>query len=280
MFWSADTIRSMKVISLQSGSNGNCFYVETPRYENSPAVRLLFDAGISARQAQLRLADHGMDICDVDALLISHDHSDHAKNMAIYQRKFGMPVYLTRRTLAASQRFVKNGSMDKVRLFTAGATLAFGDVAVHTIPTPHDSADGVAFVVEHGGQRVGILTDLGHAFEGLREVLESLDAVILESNYDDQMLEHGRYPYRLKQRIRGAGGHLSNEDSARLLHSVHGAGKKGRLQWACLCHLSEDNNTPEVARETHRKLLGDLLPIHVAPRYQTSEVFEVKVEKA
>ena len=266
----------MKVISLQSGSNGNCFYVETPSGSNTPAVRLLFDAGISARQAQLRLAEHGRDIGDVDALLISHDHSDHAKNMAIYQRKFGMPVYLTRRTLAAAQRFVKTGSMEKVRLFAAGSTVAFGDVVVHTIPTPHDSADGVAFVVEHAGQRVGILTDLGHAFDGLREVLESLDAVIIESNYDDQMLEHGRYPYRLKQRIRGQGGHLSNEDSARLLHGTLGSGKAKRLQWACLCHLSEDNNTPDAARETHRRLLGDLLPIHVAPRYETSEMFEVR----
>ncbi|QEG20252.1 MBL fold metallo-hydrolase [Mariniblastus fucicola] len=261
----------MKVISLQSGSNGNCFYVETP------TTRLLFDAGISARQAQLRLAQHGRDINDVDALLISHDHSDHAKGMGVFQRKFGFPVYLTRRTLAASQRFLGSRSMNRVRFFAAGSTIAFRDVAVHTIPTPHDSAEGVAFVVEHAGQRVGILTDLGHAFDGLRDVLRSLDAVIIESNYDDGMLEHGRYPQQLKKRIRGNGGHLSNEDAAQLLRNTVDETKDNfRLQWACLCHLSEDNNTPDVARETHQKLLGDLVEIHVASRYDVSDVMEVK----
>ena len=262
----------MKVISLQSGSNGNCFYVETP------SVRLLFDAGISARQAAVRLEQHGRDIADVDALLISHDHSDHAKNMAVYQRKFGMPVYLTRRTLAASQRYLKTGCMEKVRLFTGGSSIDFGDVVVHTIPTPHDSADGVAFVVEHERHRVGILTDLGHAFDGLREVLESLDAVIIESNYDDEMLEEGRYPYRLKERIRGSGGHLSNDDSAKLIQTTVANGDH-RLQWVCLCHLSKDNNTPEVARETHQRLLGDLLPIHVAPRYESGGMLEVCTDR-
>jgi len=262
----------MKVISLQSGSNGNCFYVETPK------ARLLFDAGISARQAQLRLAKHDRDITEVDALLISHDHSDHAKSMGIFQRKFGFPVYLTRKTLAASKRYLKNGVMNKVRFFTAGSSIAFRDVVVHTIPTPHDSAEGVAFVVEHAGQRVGILTDLGHAFDGLREVLRSLDAVIIESNYDDTMLEHGRYPEQLKKRIRGKGGHLSNDDAAILLRdTIEEPQDNGRLQWACLCHLSEDNNSPEVARETHQRLLGDLLPIHVASRDDVSDMLEVKL---
>lgn len=261
----------MKVISLQSVSNGNCFYVETPK------VRLLFDAGISARQAQIRLAKHGRDITKVDALLISHDHSDHAKSMGVFQRKFDLPVYLTRRTLAASKRYIKTGVMKKVRLFAAGSTIAFQDVAVHTIPTPHDSAEGVAFVIEHAGQRVGILTDLGHAFDGLRDVLRSLDAVIIESNYDDAMLEHGRYPQHLKKRIRGKGGHLSNEDAAILLRkTVDDTSDDLKLQWACLCHLSEDNNTPDVARRTHQQLLGDLLPIHIASRYDVSDVMEVK----
>ena len=140
----------MKVISLQSGSNGNCFYVET---EN---VRLLIDAGISGRQAELRLAEHGRDIRDVDALLITHDHSDHAKSMGIFQRKFGMPVYVTRRTLAASQRYLKVGKMERVRIFTAGSSLSFGDVIVHSIPTPHDSAEGLAYVVEDDQHRVGL----------------------------------------------------------------------------------------------------------------------------
>ncbi|MDG1875235.1 MAG: MBL fold metallo-hydrolase [Mariniblastus sp.] len=255
----------MKVVSLQSGSNGNCFYVETG------SVRLLFDAGISGKQAEERLARHGRDIRDVDALFISHDHSDHTKSLGIFQRKFGMPVYITPRTLKAVNRHQKIGKLDRVRLFSAGSSQAFGDVTVHSVPTPHDAVDGIAFIVEDRQHRVGILTDLGHAFDGLKDVLRSLDAVVIESNYDDQMLETGPYPEHLKQRIKGDGGHLSNEDAAILLKQCGGE----RLKWACLCHLSEENNQPERARATHQRILGDDFPIHVASRYDVSEIFEL-----
>ncbi len=255
----------MKVISLQSGSNGNCFYVE------SGDVSLLFDAGISGKQASERLAQHGRDIRDVDALFISHDHSDHTKSLGIFQRKFGMPVYITRRTLLAVQRYQKIGSVERIRLFAAGSSQAFGPVTVHTIPTPHDSVDGVAFVVEDSCHRIGILTDLGHAFAGLKDVLKSLDAVIIESNYDDQMLDNGPYPIHLKRRIKGSGGHLSNRDAAMLLkdHCVD------RLKWACLCHLSEENNRPDLARRTHFEILGEQFPIHVAWRDRVGDVLEL-----
>lgn len=263
------TIAGMKLISLQSGSNGNCFYIETD------SVRLLIDAGISARQADLRLAQHGRDIRDVDALLITHDHSDHAKSMGIFQRKFGMPVYITRSTLAASQRFLKVGKMERVRIFSAGDSLSFGDVIVHSIPTPHDSAEGLAYVVQDPQHRVGILTDLGHAFDGLRDVLRSLDAVIIESNYDHRMLRDGGYPQRLKKRISGQGGHLSNDDSASLLKDALQQSGHPRLRWACLCHLSEDNNCPDVAVQTHRDSLGDEFPIYVASRDDVGPIMEL-----
>ena len=257
---------AMKVVSLQSGSNGNCFYVE------SGDIKLLFDAGISGKQADIRLARHNRDIRDVDALFISHDHSDHTRSVGVFQRKFGMPVYITRQTLDAVQRHQKIGKLDRVCLFTAGNSQSFGSVTVHSIPTPHDSVDGVAFVVEDQKHRVGILTDLGHAFDGLRDVLRSLDAVVIESNYDTKMLEDGPYPEHLKLRISGDGGHLSNEDSAMLLKQT----KTERLQWACLCHLSEENNEPERARETHREILGDDFPVHVASRYDVSDLLELQ----
>ncbi len=263
----------MKVISLQSGSNGNCFYVE------SNGVRLLFDAGISGQCARDRLDQHGRDINDVDALFISHDHSDHIRSMGIFQRKFGMPVYVTRGTLNAAYRTGKVGPMQRVRFFSAGDSVQFPDadgnpVQVHTVPTPHDSADGVAFIIEdQKGSRVGILTDLGHVFDGLREVLESLDAVVIESNYDPEMLEYGRYPEHLKRRIRGRGGHLSNKEAAELVY--HTKVKKNRLKWACLCHLSEDNNNPDVAVKTHKKLVGEDFPVYVASRDEVSRVLEI-----
>ena len=260
----------MNVISLQSGSNGNCFYVE------ARDIRLLFDAGITGRQAESRLAEHGRDIRHCNALLISHDHSDHSRSLGVFHRKFDLPVYVTRKTLRAADFNRNLGPIDPC-YFQAGETISFTssggeDVVVHSIPTPHDSADGVAFVIEHGNKRVGILTDLGHVFDGLRDVLLSLDAVVIESNYDPQMLMQGSYPEPLKRRIRGRRGHLSNNESADLISKV---AMFRRLKWACLCHLSEENNEPDLAIEAHRRLLGSSVEIHVASRYGVSDVMEV-----
>ncbi len=253
----------MQTISLQSGSSGNCIYVETD------GVRLLFDAGICGSDAARRLASHGRDIRSVDALIISHDHGDHVRHAGVFQRKFGIPVYITAKTLAAAQAKMPLGPINDVRLFMAGGRISFGDVSVETVPTPHDGADGAAFVVDSGGKRLGILTDLGHVFDELFPVVASLDAVFLESNYDPVMLARGSYPAFLKKRIQGPEGHISNAEAAELLRT--GA----RLKWACLAHLSKNNNHPSVALETHRKVLPADFRLHAASRHSCSEVFTV-----
>ncbi|MHB8899210.1 MAG: MBL fold metallo-hydrolase [Thermoguttaceae bacterium] len=255
----------MRLISLQSGSNGNCVYVE------SGQVRLLFDAGISGIQAESRLAAHGRNIRDVQALLISHDHSDHSKSLGVFQRKFGLPVFVTPRTLLQAGTRSRLGHLDCVQHFEAGSELHFGHVTVLTVRTPHDGVDGVAFVVDDGQRRLGIFTDLGHIFGGLPELLRSLDGLFLESNYDPRMLAAGWYPPHLKRRIRGPAGHLSNDEAATLVASSN----SGRLRWLCLAHLSQDNNTPALALAAHQHKLGDQVPIHVASRYEASEVHEL-----
>ena len=244
----------MHIIPLQSGSDGNCIYVEAGR------TRLLFDAGISGKQAQERLAREGRDVSAVDALVISHDHADHARRMGIYQRKFGLPVYITPKTLQAATAGCDLGRLGDVRHFEAGETLKFGQVSVETIPTPHDAADGVVFVVDSGRHRLGILTDLGHVFGDLRAVIGSLDAVLLESNHDPDLLSDGPYPAFLKRRIRGPGGHISNFEAAELLL----AAASKRTRWCCLAHLSRVNNTRVMALQTHRKILGERFPLGVA----------------
>ena len=254
----------MQVISLQSGSNGNCIYVE------ADGVRLLFDAGISGSRVQERLALHGRAPVGVDAVLISHDHVDHCRNVGVLHRKFGLPVYVTARTHQAASRH-RLGKIDDLRHFCSGETLQLRNVRVETIPTPHDGEDGVIFVVDDGRRRLGILTDLGHVFSGLEAVIGSLDAALLESNYDPEMLENGDYPYSLKSRIVGPGGHLSNFEAAELLL----AAATKRMKWVCLAHLSKDNNTPNQAWTTHRRILGGRLPIYVATRYETTNVLEV-----
>jgi phosphoribosyl 1,2-cyclic phosphodiesterase len=254
----------MHVISLQSGSNGNCIYVECG------GVKLLFDAGISGSRAKERLARHGRDIAGVDAVLISHDHVDHSRCMGVYHRKFGLPVYATEKTYQAANRYAL-GKIENLQHFSAGETLQFGRTTVETIATPHDGVDGVVFVIDDGRHRLGILTDLGHVFNGLAGVIGSLDAVVLESNYDPDMLANGPYPEFLKERIEGSGGHISNVEAAEVLKS----NASPRMKWACLAHLSQENNTPALAVETHRRILGKRLPIFLATRYEASDVMEV-----
>ncbi len=251
----------MRAISLQSGSNGNCVYVE------AGGARLLIDAGIAGIRAERRLAAHGIDIRQVDALLVSHDHADHVRYAGVYQRKYGMPVHATGGTLEAAFLKYPMGKIENVRTFRAGETLRIGDVSVHTVPTSHDGADGAAFVVSAGDKSLGVLTDLGHVFDGLAEVVASLDAVFLESNYDPAMLAAGPYPGFLKRRIQGPGGHLSNREAAELL-----AGAGRRLKWACLSHLSENNNHPALALEAHREVLGPAMPLYAANRYAATEM--------
>ncbi len=234
----------------------------------SEGTRLLFDAGISGIQAQKRLALYDRDVRDVDGVLISHDHADHVRCAGVYARKFGIPVWITPTTLRAAARKGGPGKMPAIRHFEAGQTLDMGGLSVETVPTPHDGADGVAFVVNGARGRVGILTDLGHVFDDLSAVVNGLDGVFLESNYDPRMLEEGPYPPFLKRRIAGPGGHISNSEAANLLASA-----SGRLRWACLAHLSEHNNNPHVAVETHRGVYGDAIALSVASRYEASGTF-------
>lgn len=254
----------MKLISLQSGSNGNCIYVETDH------VKILLDAGISGLQAQRRLAQAGRDIRNVDAVLISHDHGDHIRSAGIFNRKFSLPIHVTPGALTASGPD-SLGKLSDVRHFQPGQTIKFDSVSIETIPTPHDGCDGVAFIIDDGKKRLGVLTDLGHVFDGLAELIGSLDAVLIESNYDSQMLSAGPYPAFLKKRITGPGGHISNIESAQLLAEA----ATDRLQWACLGHLSEQNNRPELALETHQEILGRRIGLFAASRDNVSEIMEV-----
>ncbi len=254
----------MFAAALQSGSNGNCLYVE------AGGRRLLIDSGISGRQAELRLASLGRDIRDVDAVLISHDHSDHARCAGIYSRKFHLPVYVTEATLDAAGR-ERLGRIDDLRHFRAGESLEFGDLRVETVCTPHDGVDGVAFVLDDGRRRLGVLTDLGHVFDRLVDLVTTLDAVLIESNYDPDMLASGPYPPFLQERITGRGGHLSNIEAAGVL--ADGTGR--RLQWACIGHLSEQNNEPSVALDTHRDVLGRSYPLLAASRHEARAFPEI-----
>jgi phosphoribosyl 1,2-cyclic phosphodiesterase len=254
----------LRFASLQSGSNGNCLFVETD------GVRLLFDAGLTGLQTKRRLESLGVGIETVQAVVVSHAHSDHIYYAGVLQRQYDLPIWMTSGTF---QKMLTTKSLGRVRephLFNSGDTLQFGSVKVETISTTHDAPEGVCFVVDSGTIRLGIMTDLGSQFLGLTEIITTLDAVYLESNYDPEMLENSEYPEDLKQRIQSDQGHLSNAEAAELLWQ-----SRNRLRWACLGHLSAKNNCPTVALATHRKILGATLPLHIAPRYEVSEMLEL-----
>ncbi|WP_432799404.1 MBL fold metallo-hydrolase [Poriferisphaera sp. WC338] len=255
----------MKVISLQSGSNGNAIYVETA------GVRLLFDAGISGKQAQSRLAQHGIDIHAIDALIISHEHVDHVAKAGVYHRKFGHAIHITPHTLLNATMKFDLGEISRVTHFHAGDSFSpkgHDHVRIHAIPTQHDCVDGTCFVIEADGKRLGLFTDLGHAFAELSVIIPTLDACIIESNFDPEMLERSGYPIHTQRRIAGPRGHLSNFEAAELI-TDHGED----LQWVMLAHLSGNNNTPGLAEMTHRDHHG--VPIHVASRERVGDCIPI-----
>ncbi|MCK6455792.1 MAG: MBL fold metallo-hydrolase [Phycisphaerae bacterium] len=253
----------MITFSLQSGSNGNCIYVE------AGDARLLFDCGISGTLAAERMAAHGRNIADVTAIIVSHEHDDHVRGAGVLHRRYRIPLYITQATQRRAQPLL--GALTRVHHFLPGARIEFGDVRVFTIPTPHDAVEPVGFVVEHERRRLGILTDLGHPFRDLKRLLESLDAAYLESNYDPEMLDTGPYPPELKARIRGRHGHLSNGESA----TLSSAAVRHRLKWIAAAHLSETNNEPELALDAHHGAIGKGFPVHVASRYAVGDVLSV-----
>lgn len=236
----------MEVITLQSGSSGNCVFVR------SGDTCLLFDAGISGSKADSRLADFGYDIRACDAVVLSLEHSDHICGVGVFHRSFGLPVYANLRTWNATRSKPSTGRIGSPNYFVSGKPFQIGSLRIEPLRTPHDAIEGVCFVIEdiRSGQRFGLLTDLGHVFSGLQKVICTLDAVLIESNYDNEMLRHGPYPQHLKNRIIGKGGHISNEDVASLLDMCDAS----RLQWVCLGHLSAHNNSPEVALATSARI--------------------------
>lgn len=261
----------MEVISLQSGSSGNCIFVR------SGQTSILVDAGISGRKAETRLSSCGHNIRECDAVILSHEHSDHTCGLGVFHRKFGLPVYATKRTWQATRAKPATGDLGSPNHFVAGGQFQIGSLKVETYRTPHDAVEGVCFVIEDlvDGQRFGVLTDLGHVFRGLSPMLRSLDAVLLESNYDESLLSDGPYPQRLKDRISGRRGHISNDDAAELLEECI----EGQLQWVCLGHLSGENNSPEIALDTHQQRHGSRFPIFCADRDGVLQLPHVEAPK-
>ncbi len=234
----------MRMVSIASGSSGNCIYI------GSDDTHILVDAGISNKRIMAGLNDLGLAGTDMAGILITHEHSDHIRGLGVISRKYHLPIYGTQKTLNEISSCSSLGNFDKGLLKPIDPDVDFmvGDLKIRPFKIDHDAADPVAYRVENGKKSVAVATDMGHYDEYIVENLKGLDAVLLESNHDVRMLETGPYPYHLKRRILGDRGHLSNENAGRLLNCV----LHDRLKKVLLGHLSKENNYEELAYETVR----------------------------
>lgn len=239
---------------LGSGSSGNCTLIE------SAGTRLLVDAGLSARQIARRLELVGQSLDAIDAILLTHEHSDHSSALAVLSKRRPLPVYANRLTAEAVHDEAGDARISW-RLFTTGQPFAIGDFVIESFSVPHDAQDPVGFLIRQNGLSIGVVTDLGHATRLVVERVRAADALILESNHDVKLLQDDPVrPWSLKQRIMSRHGHLSNADAATLAGEV----ASDRLRHVCLAHLSRDCNRPELARQAVETSLRRAGANHVA----------------
>jgi phosphoribosyl 1,2-cyclic phosphodiesterase len=235
---------NVEICVLASGSAGNCIYVA------GGGTRLLIDAGLSLKETNARLAQLGLAMDVIDAVLFTHDHSDHCLRADVFHRRHALPFYANEGTAAGIELVTKRSDL-AWQIFETGSPFTVGGLRVEPFSVPHDAADAVGFAISDGRTRLGIATDLGMATTLVRSKLADCDALILEANHDVEMLRQSGRPWSLIQRILGRQGHLSNEDAADLLASVLGP----RLQTVFLAHLSAECNTPALAERAMREVL-------------------------
>ena len=253
---------SLFITSLNSGSNGNCYYV------GNQNESVLIDVGISCRETEKRMNRLGLPMNTIKAIFITHEHSDHIKGVQILSEKYQLPVYITDTTLQNSP--IKIDPL-LVNSFVPYQSIQIGDLSVKAFPKRHDACDAHSFTVSGNGVTIGIMTDIGSICEHVIANFNQCNAVILEANYDEIMLEEGRYPYFLKKRIRGGMGHLSNRQALELFLNH----KNPNLSQLILAHLSKDNNCPEKVGRLFKEHAG-ATEIVVASRYEESRVFQIQ----
>ncbi len=238
----------LRFISIGSGSSGNCYYLQTAD------DALLIDAGVGIRNLKKHLHDNGLRLDAVKKILITHDHADHIKSVGLISNEYNLPVYATSEVHAGISRnycVQKKIPSDNVKVLSKGISIQLGDFKITSFAVPHDASGNVGYKVEACGTVFCLMTDVGHVTEEMQEYIAQAHYLVIEANYDEEMLRVGPYPQHLKARIDGPTGHLSNVACGEAIAHYATAG----LKHVWLCHLSEENNHPVLAQKTVEETL-------------------------
>ena len=249
------------ITSLNSGSNGNCYYV------GNADEAVLVDAGISCKETEIRMHRLGLSISKVKAIFISHEHGDHIRGLKVLAKKYRIPVYVTKGTFSNCRVSLPD---ELVRTFSSHEKIQIGSLKVSCFPKIHDAAEPHSFMISCGEINVGVFTDLGVVCDQLSLHFKQCHAAFLEANYDEELLQNGSYPYFLKQRICGGRGHLSNRQALELFTNCRPA----KLSHLLLSHLSKDNNDPELVEHLFNQHAEETV-IVVATRFMETPVFTI-----
>ena len=230
----------LEFCNLYSGSSGNCLFVRTKH------TKILIDCGTSHKKVCEGLNMIGESIDNIDAIFITHEHSDHIQSVGMTSQKYDIPVYANIETWNSMPKQEEKVSSSNKMLFTNDNDIHFNDLIIHPFSTPHDAANPCGFSIHNGKKKISIATDLGHVEDRLLKELENSSFILLESNYDPEILKVSKYPFPLKQRIAGPNGHLSNNTAGKVISYL----TKKDLKQVILGHLSKENNFPELAYQT------------------------------
>lgn len=244
---------------LASGSKGNCIYLGTAN------TKILIDAGLSAKSIKLKLEEIGVDIAEIDAILITHEHGDHILGLKVLAYKLGIPVLANHETAKGIVESFHD--CPRFKIFSTGETFSFGDLEIHPFSVQHDTLDPVAFTIRVDGLKLGFCTDLGFVTTLVSNKLRDCDYLYIEANHQPSMVHASPRPMVYKQRVLSRTGHLSNEACGNLLSQVAHSG----LKHVHLAHLSSECNSPDVALNVVRGILethGIHLDISIAPQDQ------------
>lgn len=275
LYFCIQKVTVLRFMSFGSGSCGNCYYLGADKYG------ILIDAGIGIRKMKKYFSEYGFSFNDIRHILVTHDHADHVKAVGAISTTYDIPVYATERVhegIVRNYCVRKKIALSNVRKINPGESFSLGDFTVSAFHVPHDSFDNVGYKITYGDVVFCLMTDVGHVTEEMSHFIGDADYLVIESNYDDEMLWAGPYPDYLKKRVSGGNGHLSNKLCAKAI--IDNASDRLRHVW--LCHLSQENNHPELARKTvefELKSSGNVnvaeLPVDVLKRNIPSNVYEL-----